>query len=122
SRTALNRATRRKIATKLCRLMVPAGRWRIGFAACWRRMASSSARCSAVRFGLVVGFMASLHWLRNVVGGNRADDERIGRIRDLEDDGEKPARAGVAKGDRTAGRVAHIERRVFVQERRFDLF
>src|SRR6266849_6122098 len=99
SRTALNRATRRKIAAKLCRLMTPAGRWRTGFAACWRRTASSSARCSAVRSGLIVGFMASLHRFGDVVGGDRADDERIGRVQHIEHDGDKPARNGGAKGN-----------------------
>src|SRR5262245_12625327 len=33
-------------------------------------MASSSARCSAVRSGFAVGFMASLRRLGNVVGGD----------------------------------------------------
>src|SRR5262249_46497190 len=122
SRTALNRATRRKIAAKLCRLMAPADGWRTGLAACWRRMASSSARCSAVRWGFVVGFMVSLPRLGNVVGGYRADDERIGRVQHFKHDRNKPARTRASKGNGTAGRVAHVERRIFVQERELDFF
>src|SRR5262245_41042664 len=102
--------------------MAPAGRRRTGFAACWRRTASSSARCSAVRSGLIGGFMASLRRLRDIVCGDRANDKRIGRVQHLEDHGNKPARGGAAKGNGTTGRVAHVERRVVVEECGFDLF
>src|SRR5947207_14887498 len=88
SRTALSRATKLKIAAKLWRVMAPAGRWRTGLAACWRRTASSSACCSAVRFGLIVGFMESLRRLGDIVGGDRAEDEWISRVQHFEYDGD----------------------------------
>src|SRR5437899_1194089 len=102
--------------------MVPVGRWRTGFAACCWRMASSSARCSAVRVGLMVGFMASLLLLGDIVSRDRADDERIGQVQHLEHNGDKATRPGTAKSDGSAGRVARVERRVFVVQGELDLF
>src|SRR5262249_25632841 len=101
----------------LSRLMALGGGWRIGLAACWRRIASSSLRCSVVRFG----FMSSLRQLRDVVGGDWANDERIDQVQDLEHDDDEPARIRRAKGDRTARRVARVERRVFVEQRGLNL-
>src|SRR5262249_27061407 len=101
--------------------MVPAGRWRTGFSACWRRMASSSARCSALRLGFMVGFMASPRRFGNVIGGDPAGDWPIVPGQHLEHDGNKPTCIGAAKGNGAAGRVAHVECRVFVEERGLDL-
>ena len=70
---------------------------------------------------MIVGFMISLRWLGDVVGSDRADDERIGRVQHVEHDGDKPARSRGAKGNGTSGRVAHIERGVFVEECGLDL-
>src|SRR5438270_9388523 len=104
--------------------MVPAGRWRTGFAACWRRTASSSARCSAVRWGFMdcfmVGFMTSPHRFGDVVGSDRADNKRIIQVQHVKHDGDKPAGTGAAKGNRTAGRLAHIEGRVSIEECRLN--
>src|SRR5208282_4239899 len=96
--------------------MVPAGRWRTGWPACWRRMASSSARCSGVRLGLIVGFIASLLRLWDIVGGDRADDEWVGQIQHFEHNGDEPARTGAAKRNGAARGVAHLECGVLIQE------
>jgi hypothetical protein len=66
--------------------------------------------------------MASLRGLRDVVGSDGADDERIGRVQHLEHDDDEPACTGGAEGDGTAGRVAQVERRIFVEECGLDLF
>src|SRR5436190_852888 len=46
--------------------------------------------------------MASLRRLGDVLGGDRAEDERIGRVEHFEHDGDEPARAGASKGDGTS--------------------
>ena len=82
---------------------VSAGRCRTGFTAWTRRTASSSARCSAVRTGFVVGFIALLLRLRDIVRRDRSDDQRIGQVQHLEYDGNESAGTGDAKCDGTTG-------------------
>lgn len=54
------------------------------------------------------------------MGGNWSNDERISQVQHLKHNSDKPAGDGIAKGNGTAGRVAHIERRVFINEGGLD--
>src|ERR1051325_785573 len=101
--------------------MALAGRSRIGFAAWTRRMASSSARCSALRFGLVVGFMTSLRRFGYFVSGDWANDQRVGQIQNLKYDGDETACVGCSKGDRPARRFTHVEHRISGEQRGLNL-
>ena len=56
SPAVLEREIKSSVAAKLFESTTSDGRWRIGFAACCRRIASSSAPCSAVRSNFIVDF------------------------------------------------------------------
>jgi hypothetical protein len=70
----------------------------------------------------MVGFMASLPGFGDVVGGDRTDNERIGRVQYLEYHDDQSSGIRSAEGNGTAGGAAHVERGVFVVKCGLDFF
>src|SRR5438046_461614 len=85
-------------------------------------MASSSARCSAVRFSFMVGFIRLLPRLGNVISRDRTDDKRVGQVQYLENNRDEATSIRAAKCDGTARRVADVESRVLAKQHAVNLF